>query len=464
MSKILYKKNLLIFFLFLFGTILNVVGYSSFTPVVIILVFYLFCCVLLAIIKLINREYFYAFTITFFVCWLWAGVSSIYANYFNDPSQNLADAAYFFKLASSKSVIDYNIFDINSSVENAAAILIWRIFYDFFELIGFERVAYIGISVNICFIALTSVIGVKMVNIIYNNDKERIKRFINYFWLCPVFWYFASVHVRDAAVVFSITALALIWIIFLIRKTIVNLVKVFLATIFGFLIFGLLRNEFIFVPLAMLLSAIFALIICKSSKFLKIIAFFSIILSVYYVIVFSTIQTDFIDNLNNGNKSYNELSIDENGYSSLGNQLIISAPLPIRLILGSIYLFIFPIPFWVGFQLTSVSLLYKSLHVLYMYFIVPVFLFSIFQIIKSKALRIVPIMFLFFLSVGFTIAVAYTSLETRHFSAFLIPILIICIHLDINNDYLRFKFSMLFRNFFVFIILIHFAWLIIKFT
>jgi hypothetical protein len=464
MFKLLYRKDLLIFFLFLFGAILNVIGYNSFAPVAVGLTFYIFCCLLLLLFKVKYRDDFHAFTITFFVCWLWAGVSVIYANYFNDPSQNLADAAYFFDLASSKSEIDFNIFDISSSLENAAAIIIWRIFYDFFELVGFNRGAYIGISVNISFIALTSVIGVKIVRIIFDDDADRIKRIINYFWLCPIFWYFASVHVRDAAVVFSISALTLIWVIYLKRSTKVNLVKIVVATIAAFLIFGLLRTEFIFVPAAMLASGIFAMMIGRSSKIAKIITVFVILLSISLVSIFSSVQTDLVEKIDNGKESYNELSMDEGGASSLGNQLIVSTPLPIRLIAGSIYLFIFPIPFWTGFQLTSASLLFKSFQVLYMYFIGPLFLFSVWQLLKDKTLRVVPIIFLLFLSIGFTFAVAYTSLETRHFSAFLLPILVVCVQTDVNNDEVRFVFFKLLKRFFAVIIIVHFAWLLIKIT
>ncbi len=45
--------------------------------------------------------------------------------------------------------------------------------------------------------------------------KKRIRRFIKIFWLCPIFWYFASVHIRDAVVLFSISLLCLVWIIYL---------------------------------------------------------------------------------------------------------------------------------------------------------------------------------------------------------------------------------------------------------
>jgi hypothetical protein len=173
-------------------------------------------------------------------------------------------------------------------------------------------------------------------------------------------------------------------------------------------------------------------------------------------------QDDFVEKMEDGNESYNALTLEESGDSSLGNQLIVSSPLPIRLVLGSAYLFVFPIPFWTGFQLVSVSLLFKSLHVLFMYGITPLFLLAFWQIIHDKLLRTVPILFLLFLSIGFTLAVAYTSLETRHFSAFLLPVLIVSMQPDLEEKHNELIYFKLLKWFLGIIITIHFAWILIK--
>lgn len=463
MIKSLKTKVRVSFLFFLFGLFLNVFGYESFAPFIVGFIFFGICCFLLLIFKCFGSNELGALMITFSVCWFWSGISAIYANYFNDPSQKLADAAYFYELASGTSSININVFDIGSSLENAAAILIWRIFYDFFESIGFDRDPYIGISVNISLIALTAVIGVTMVKKIFDNDYARIKRFINFFWICPVFWYFASVHVRDAAVLFSISLLSLIWVIYLKKPTKKNLIGVVIATIVSFLLFGLLRTEFIFVPFAMIITAIIAVLIGKASKVAKIVTVFVIFISILAGSLFSSVQTDLMEKIENGNESYNEITDLESGASSLGNQLIVSAPLPIRLVLGSAYLFVFPIPFWVGFQLVSVSNLFRSLQVLYMYAFTPLFILAVKQLIQESKLRSVPILFLLFLSIGFTLAVAYTSLENRHFSAFFLPLLVVSMLPDLKQEHDKFFYFKYFKWFLAIILIIHFAWILIKF-
>lgn len=449
--------------LFVIGSFLNFIAYSTLEPILVGLIFLLSCYFVLIITKFSGKYELQAFIITFSACWFWAGIAAIYANYFNDPGQNILDAANFYELASGKTNIEFNIFDLSSMMENAATIIIWETFYNFFEFLGFNKGPFIGISVNISFIAFTAVIGIRMVKYIFGfDDNIRIKRFIKIFWLCPVFWYFASVHIRDAVVLFSVSLLGLVWIVYLKDSTKINLIKLVIATIISFLVFGLLRTEFIFVPFAMILAGIVALLIGKAKKRVKLLIVSIIVFGLFLGSFFSSMQSDLIGDIESGNESYNALTLDESGDSSLGNKLIVSSAVPIRLILGSIYLFVFPIPFWGGFQLVSISHLFKSLNAIFMYGITPLFILAFWRIIYHKHKRTVPILFLLFLSIGFTLAIAYTSLETRHFASFLLPIMVISLLPDLEQKKDRLVYLRLLKWFIAIMIIIHFSWIIIK--
>lgn len=74
--------------------------------------------------------------------------------------------------------------------------------------------------------------------------------------------------------------------------------------------------------------------------------------------------------------------------------LIVSQPLPIRLVLGSVYLFVFPIPVWSGFQLESAYPLFKSLNAIYFYFLLP-FLVISFRVLWRDAFSRTPLRLFF---------------------------------------------------------------------
>lgn len=461
-KKHISNYRLFCFVILITGTFINILAYSSIEPLLIV-VFFLFVgyTILFCFFKLKQDEY-YAYTLSFTICWFWAGIAAYYANFLNDPGQNILDAGEFYRQVSGDSFSRINVFGNGDKIENAGAILIWQKIYDFFDFLGFSKERYIGILVNTSFVAFTSVIGLQLVKRTFNNDKYRINKFIIIYTLCPVFWYFAAVHIRDAVILFAVSLLVLIWVIYIEKSTFKNLIKVISLTIISFFVLGSLRTEFAFVPLAIIFTGITAIIFGKSVNNKLGLIIFALISLVAVGYVFYSMQSEIVEIVEVGNESYNTLSLDESGASSLGNALIVSSSIPIRLLLGSIYLFIFPIPFWIGFQLVSVSPLFKSLHVIFMYGITPLFIFSFLEIIRFKQMRKATSLFLLFLSIGFTFGVAFTSLETRHFAAFLVPILVFSLNPDLTQKIKRNAYLKILKKFIGVMFLVHVTWIILK--
>src|SRR6185436_14029906 len=95
-------------------------------------------------------------------------------------------------------------------------------------------------------------------------------------------------------------------------------------------------------------------------------------------------------------EGYSELSFEQGEEQSLGNKLIVNQAPPVRLVLGSAYLFVYPIPFWAGFKEASSYHKFKSLNVLFMYAITPLFALAVWRVVLLKKLRRASILFLLF--------------------------------------------------------------------
>ena len=107
--------------------------------------------------------------------------------------------------------------------------------------------------------------------------------------------------------------------------------------------------------------------------------------------------------------------------------LVVQQPIPVRLIVGSAYLMLYPIPFWVGFQLESAYQLFKSFNAVFFYALIPLLILAGRRILRERDVRTPAVRFLVMVSAGLTLAVAGTSLETRHFGAFLVPVFLLAL-------------------------------------
>jgi hypothetical protein len=165
-----------------------------------------------------------------------------------------------------------------------------------------------------------------------------------------------------------------------------------------------------------------------------------------------------------GKEGYRDEMSATSSSPSLGTALIISQPIPVRLTLGAAYLFLFPIPFWSGFQLDSAYHLFKSFNALFQFSFLPLLLLALRRIWSDKARRSPAVMFLLYLSVGATFAVAGSSMETRHHGAFFPSIFLLALVPDLGSTsdrraYVRASVLVVSG-----VVGIHFAWAVLKFT
>jgi len=443
------------------GIAVNVVAYETLTPLVVALVSLIIASALLRLCSAVNEYERRTFVLVFAVCWFWAGVAALYASYSGDM---FSDASYFFDTVTKGEGASQDIFETLQFTENGGAIVVWRMAYDFFHVLGVESSPCIGITLNTCFVALTSIVGIKMVRAVFGNDNLRIRRFTLVFVCCGMFWLYASLHIRDAAVLFSTSLLALFWLYFLAQPGIRSGAKLAAATIVALCFFGLLRREFVFVPIAMLCAGSAALALgsrCSVRSMAALTAIIILAVAANYKLS-ETLSTGVQESLTVNNEGYSDLTATETGAGSLGESLIFNQPIYVRLPLGAVYLLVFPIPFWSGFQELSAYHMFKSLHVLFMYMVIPLGTLAVSRTVLVSHFRTPQILFLIFVPVGFLFSIAYTSVETRHLGAFLVPFLVLSVLPDMSRNVDRRAYRLLCYAFLAAMAALHVTWMILK--
>ena len=442
--------------IFCIAATLNIFAYYSVEPVLLFIIYVGLVLLFMKVLGETGRQARAGVLLVCAVCWFWAGIAAIFLEHISADSQG-SDVWYFYNVVTDKDFIPFNEGTI---VQNAGAIYIWKIVYEFSELIGFTKGFYIGVTFNVFIVTISSLIGLKMVKIIYPNDAERRNRFIIIYASCGMFWLFGSIHLRDSMALFSITLLLLFWITYLGKSNFTNFIILIIASVVGILVLGFVRAEFVFVPGALLLAGLTAEFIGGTRK-----RHINILLISCLVIGVTTFGYLFIDELLGAFENtsrYQELSNVESATTSLGNSLVINQSWPLRLLFGAIYLLLFPIPFWIGFQVDSIYHLYKSFNVIFMYFLIPLCGLAIKRLIENRGLRTPPVLFMVFSAIGFILLIGYSSLETRHLGSFLIPMIILALLPDLEGRADLFAYKYYLKVFLLFVIVLHLAWIALK--
>ena len=458
------RINLINLLLFTSGSLIIFFAYFSVLPIIAsgltCYAFYIF----LKLTKLGGIYERFIFNRVFAVGYLMAGVAAIYANHFEDVGQLNSDAASFFDIASGLQGVELTLIELQIIHESALAIVLWRAVYDFFASLGFPRERYIGILVNMTAVALSGVVALKMTRLVFGHDPERFRRLTSLFACCGLFWLFAGIHLRDSVVLLSVTGLAYGWLHFLTKPDLGRrLLQIIALSLLAGLFFGFLRGEFMFVPIAMAMAGTAALMFGRKSRRNRLVPYMLVLVGLAMGGgMLATFSEAIQYALFKGNEDYSELASAQHGTDSLGMALIVNQAMPIRLLLGSVYLFVFPIPFWIGFQLDSAYSLFKSFNVVFFYFVVPLLGLSVTRLWTNKSKHTPAILFVLFLSLGFTFAIAGTSLETRHFGAFLAPIFVLALLPDLHVSAVRRNYKKLLKIMFFGVAIVHLAWIFLK--
>lgn len=429
-------------FFFLLGSLFHVATYESLEPVACALLAFGLGLIITKILFPALRLERMMYVRVFSVGWLMAGIAAYYAYKFDDPSQNYSDAFSFYEL-SVRFGEGMSLEEIKRITEGSAAVVLWRSFYDAFAFFGFQKLRYIGSLLNILFVSFSGVVAVRSARYVYGNDVVRIQRLILLFSCCGLFWLFQAIHIRDSAVLFAVSLFFYFWVRYLSSSSKVNLLALAAASACFPFIFLYLRREFFFVPFVAFFAGAVALALFVKSRGRGklLVALCTLFLFPLVLVSYTLIQSDLSELLARGHLGYLDASQGAADADSLGMALVVEQSMPLRVILGSLYLYIFPIPFWGGFGSTSAYHLFKSGNALFFYFVNPLLVLTLLTIFNKRETRISSVMFLLFVILGFTASIAATSLETRHLGVFYVPLFVLILLPDLTAPVVRRRYQ-----------------------
>lgn len=362
-----------------------------------------------------------------------AAISAYYAIVLFDPYQIASDASSFYEL-SSQAGPARSIQDLQTLTEGAGAVVLWSQIYDLASILGFPRLPYIGISMNVLMVAMGSVICLRSARALYGDDKYRFRRLELFFSFSGILWLFAGIHIRDSVIFLAVAVLTHVWVSYLSRLERRKLLPALIVTGILMPALQLLRNEFFYIPLLVSGMGLVALNFSRGRGDRRFIMLLSMLLGVALLIVGVVVFGSQVEQLFLlGRETYGTLSLEEARSGSLGVSLIIDQILPVRLALGIPYLLYFPIPFWVGFYDTSAVQLFKSVNALSFYVVSGLAFAGIVRIALSRQLRSPAFVFVSLTPLVLAAAIALTSLETRHLGAFVSFFFLVGLVPDLRN-------------------------------
>jgi hypothetical protein len=406
----------------------------------------------------LNSDDIKIYNISFSVSIFFYFISLLFLIYFNDDSQLDSDALNFFNL--STKFEEFDLITLRIFSEGSLAIIIWKKIYNFFEIVGFKKEFYVGIFFNIFLFSFSSFLILKISKLVNNMNTKKINNLIFFYSFSGLLIFFANSHIRDIFIFFFFNLMVYFFLYCKVfYKKLFIPISLILSVIFG-IIFFYLRTEYLALPVLVFISFLIEKPILKfinsTNKVIPALTFlFICVISILFIV--NTQIFEFLKSGYDGYRLANENVQSLNNSQSLATILIINQPLIIRYFLGLVYFIFNPIPFWSGFFSGSYYLFLKSLHVIMMYFLVPVFYLKLLK--KSFYSKHLLSLFIIFF-IGYS-SIVLTSLELRHLGTFLGLFFILVSDFDFKSNKNIYKKTL---NFFLLSILfVHLLWIIIKF-
>lgn len=424
----------------LFGLASSAVLHMEVEAIIAPLVFLFAGALLIAVVSGLNKVYLECYVKAFSAVSFFVGVAAFYEILGGDSGGN----DFFFYTLTKNGVSGLSEVPALMVAESAVALLSWAFIYDFFKMLGMAPTYQVGVALCSLLMCLSLILVVDGLRLMYGKSTWRLRSSLILFCVCGNIIMFATLHLRDAFIFFFVAIQIHGWLRFFSRtKSPFALIELLVVSLICTFALGALRFEFLFVSPAMAASGLLALILTGNISSRKKWTWFLVgaisLLALAMLGMFNLFWNDLLQ----AYTTYTSLSGKVAESSSMGQSLIVDQNPIIRIIFGSLYIFLFPIPFWSGLQLESYYHLLKSLNVIYVYFVLPALVISIKEARKASPNIKRSLYFCVFVLIGFTGAIALTSLETRHHAAFYPALVIVALHADLKTrklflEYLRY--------------------------
>ena len=410
------------------------------------ILFFVFGWVVTYYLSSYKKRLVHAFEFTFCILVFVSIIPSFYLNIINDNSQIFGDSGFFYRESVGQGDVSTRYF--------IGGVVLFTFFYDIFHYIGFEKEIYIGILANMTAASLSAVISLMCLDRVLSPNKNSLAFLITLLCLSGNFILMSTVHLRDIWILLTINFVFYSSLAFYSASFNPFRILLFFCQLFIYsIILFILRPEFFLVPAIIFSLAIFSRSIVQKDHSYLVLMFFTIF--ILFVAFGSYIWTV----LTSSFSYYQQLAGGrEAADASLGYKLIVSQPLPVRLSAGLYFLLYYPIPVFAGKPLLESYDLFKMLNGIYNYFIIPAFIVAFMRISKLNGIQKFLVLFASLVVIVFAALIALTSLESRHFGVFLMPILLTILVQDWRDVLVKRLYVQTFICSFLLIYLVHLLW------
>lgn len=407
------------------------------------------------------------FLLTYGICVFVGGLAQCYSlATFGDP-QSTRDAynAFFPYLAAEPPFT--TLADLPRLHNSRLAILIWQQAYKLTWWLGWSYGPHIAVMFNALVIGLAGSITVRTTCELFGNDAWRLRRVGTLFAFCGMFWLFGGVLLRDCFTTFFQALVLWSLVRWLVQPTPRNLLTAAAITGLAAWAMAYLREE------SILLFGLYwtlALLFWFRRRPLdgrRLVALVAALIAVLFAGAYlSAYVGNALGRRASAAESYAAHGADTHHEDSLGMRLVVNQPLPIRLVLGTGALMIYPIPLWAGLKAGAKDIiLIKGYHGFYQVLMLPLVLAGF--LLASREFRrgrlaAVPLTFLAAYLLLNTASVVATSLETRHVAQFLPAFLILAAVPDTRDKRVFREVKQIATGWFAVVLLVHLAWAVVK--
>ncbi len=417
----------------------------------------------LILCRILGKHEQRAFGLSFAICVLVTGLSQIYAQVVFGQIQNTIDAVKYYSISTDG--IWGTINDLEWYINAPLAVFVWNRLYMLNTTLGFENEPWVGVLFNGFLVGLSAGLTVRTARYVFGSDARRLKLIGFLFATCGIFWLFGAIHIRDSFSLFLNSLLLYGFIRALALPRMYNILLLSIILIFATLAMYYIRKANV------LLTAVFCVLGLVSwtryKKFGGVRLFIVMMLGFMLAVVFADTIVQYLRYVSEraiiGREWYRAHAHGEGQVHGLGYAVIGGQPLFVRLITGSIYMHVFPIPLWNNFTLTFGEYHWiKGYQGFYLATIIPFGVVGIYTALKQTIRGgpdVPPLCFLALFTIITLLGVVATSLETRHHGQFLPAFLILS---TLPDRHTRLQLKLCCVIWYGTVVSIHFFWILLK--
>lgn len=412
-----------------------------------------------------RRSELRAFLLTYGACVFVGGLAQCYSRDVFGDVQSTIDAYTFFHEISPQPPFATmaSIRGINAPL----AVVLWQQVYMVAWHLGLDFGCYTGVMLNAMVIGVAGSVTVRTARELFGDDAWRLRRAGTLFAACGLFILCGAIFIRDCFTV--LTTVLVLWAIvrWLVRPTLGRLLWGTVVIAGAAYAMASLRVEAVLLFGVYVVLAFLCWVFVGRANVVRVLAVIGVLclLPMMFGLLdsYGTTATEVQEGRMQG---YSNLVSATHSSASLGMRLVVSQALPIRMVLGTGYLMIQPIPLWATMQLGLGEYdLLKAYHGVFQVLMLP-FVFAgisvTARIVRTDWHRAAPFLFVVVYLLLNVAAVVATSLESRHVAQFLPAAIILAALPDTRDMPTRRMVLKITAVWFGVVILVHLAWLLMK--